>query len=1001
MPDVVEPPIGARGSPVRDDPDATEIPTEVPTEVPTEAPTRASADVPTQAPAEEPAIEGRRDGARSGRAGRTSALLRAISDGRLGRYRVVGRLGRGGMGTVYAAVDEQLDRRVALKVLHSHVSEVREQRLRREAQALARLQHPNVVQVYSVERAHGRLFIAMELVEGQTLARWHAEPRSWQECVEAYLQAGEGLAAAHAKGLVHRDFNPNNCIVESGGHVRVLDFGLVLDASEPEESPLSASEPGRDPGEAESPSRLTAVDEVLGTWSYMPFEMLEGRTATALSDQYSFCVSLYEALFGERPYAAQTAFELILELEEGQLQPPPSGRAVPRWLRRVLTRGLSVRPEDRWPSMEALLERLRPRRRAWRWAAPAGVVAATAIAVGVASWSSDATRCTSAADRLDGIWDAATRAAVERRVLATDVEHAPETWARMQTGLDDYATAWIEGHGEACADAERDASTEEGLLDQRMRCLDGRRRALRALVVAFGDSDASSLSRAVSAIDRLPAVGRCADEAFVRGQSALPADPQQRAQLEALEDRLASARALANAGRYSKALEAVVALETAVEQLGHPPLTVALVLERGVVLRELGRYRDAVEWLERAYFEGKELGLDEEPLTASFQLSFIFGMRLREQEPARTWLGHARAEAERSGDRLRHAQVLGQEAVLEASGGNLEQVEAFEAALELLREARGPDHLAVAPMLKNLGTLHLQRAEYGEATEVLERALAIEERALGPRHPRLSGTLTNLGAVYHSRGMAQEAVQAMTRALTIDERYLEPEHPGLARSLDSLGNAEATVGRIDEARTHCVRGLEIRTKALGPEHLDVANSHMCVGLVDRLAHDGEAALRHFERGLAIRREGLGPDHPMTLASQGAIGNVHLDAGRFEAALEAHRTARERIEQTLGPEHARILEPLIGEGRALLGLGRATLAVEVLGRAVTLAEQGRASADDLDRIRFHWAVARVGAGESARSVVTMVREAKVRLTESPSEHRLLLPRIDDWLARHAK
>jgi serine/threonine protein kinase len=279
----------------------------------------------------------------------------------LGRFRLIRRLGSGAMGVVYEGYDQELDRRVALKVLRPEIeaqsSLQARTRMMREAQALARLHHPNVTMVYEVGTSEaGALFIAMELVEGRTLGRWlRARPRSWRAIVEVFLQAGRGLAAAHRAGLVHRDFKPDNVIVDEDGNARVVDFGLARASGLAELLPtLDPSLDGSEPGPVAL--HLTSTGAVLGTPAYMAPEQFQGGPPHATSDQFSFCVALFEALYGRRPFPGNDLPSLQRSLMRGQ--PVGPRRGVPRALYRVLRRGLSVDAACRFTSMEKLLEAL-------------------------------------------------------------------------------------------------------------------------------------------------------------------------------------------------------------------------------------------------------------------------------------------------------------------------------------------------------------------------------------------------------------------------------------------------------------------------------------------------------------------------------------------------------------------------------------------------------------------------------------------------------------------
>ncbi|MEX1365943.1 MAG: serine/threonine-protein kinase [Nannocystaceae bacterium] len=277
----------------------------------------------------------------------------------IGRYSILSLLGEGGMGRVYAAFDDQLDRRVALKVLKGAHSGDASERIVREAQAMARLSHPNVVTVYEAADHHGELFVAMEYIKGETLSDWgRGATRTWKDVLVAYIQAGRGLAAAHAEGLVHRDFKPHNAMIDADGRVRVLDFGLVARRGEATENESDASLVPP-PQHAALDAPLTRTGAMMGTPAYMAPEQIMGGAIDHRSDQFSLCVSLWEALFGQRPFLANTRMELFTKVAQGRLDEPEPNEVPPR-LRAVLERGLRAKAEERWPDMLALLEALEP-----------------------------------------------------------------------------------------------------------------------------------------------------------------------------------------------------------------------------------------------------------------------------------------------------------------------------------------------------------------------------------------------------------------------------------------------------------------------------------------------------------------------------------------------------------------------------------------------------------------------------------------------------------------
>ena len=300
---------------------------------------------------------------------------------RIGRYRVEGRLGSGAMGVVYSAVDERLGRRLAIKLLHESFAgdPTGRARLLREAQAMARLRHENVVLIYDVG-THGdgdeQVFIAMELVEGRTLDRWLREaPRRWDDVLARFLQAGRALAAAHRAGVLHRDFKPENVLVDAAGRVRVLDFGLARALAGPAEG---------DPADSLS-EPLTRTGSILGTPAYMAPEQLRGEQTDARADQFSFCVALYEALYGERPFGSVPRFAPV------EITHVPKDSKVPTRVRRALLRGLADTPEERHADMDALLAALNPRIASWHIVAALVVGGLLVIGgVGLGAWLSAA-----------------------------------------------------------------------------------------------------------------------------------------------------------------------------------------------------------------------------------------------------------------------------------------------------------------------------------------------------------------------------------------------------------------------------------------------------------------------------------------------------------------------------------------------------------------------------------------------------------------------------------
>ena len=313
----------------------------------------------------------------------------------IGRFKVLGLVGRGGFGEMYAAHDPELDRRVALKVVPPTEDRAAVARLHREAMTMARLSHPNVARVFDVGEVDGHLFIAMEFIRGDDLRTWlSGQPRSWQRVREVFLAAGQGLAAAHREGIIHRDFKPENVIIGEDGRARVIDFGLAAPTISDLLPPQTAEEDELD---------ATHSSDSSGTPAYMAPEQHLGRTADARSDQYSFCVALFEALHGRRPLLGRTWHTLSPQVLRGGLESVAASRKFPPHLRRTVLRGLSAAPERRFPDMDTLLAELMrdPVRQSVRRYLLAGT-GLTALAGAAALWLLPPGQPTEQAQRNDG-----------------------------------------------------------------------------------------------------------------------------------------------------------------------------------------------------------------------------------------------------------------------------------------------------------------------------------------------------------------------------------------------------------------------------------------------------------------------------------------------------------------------------------------------------------------------------------------------------------------------
>ncbi|HZO13696.1 MAG TPA: serine/threonine-protein kinase [Polyangiaceae bacterium] len=815
----------------------------------------------------------------------------AITDKELGRYRIVQRLGEGAMGVVFEAHDPELDRRVAIKLLHPQADEdagAMRSRLLREARAMAKLAHPNVVTVFDVGRFGEQVFVAMELIEGTTLRQWLEQRKvSRREILEAFVQAGRGLEAAHAVGLVHRDFKPDNVLLGSDGRVRVTDFGFAR----PHELP----ETGAQRLLAERKHRSlaqTSPGAIVGTPAYMAPEQLRGEIATAHSDQFSFCVSLYEALFGRRPFHADSFAALLQQVSVGRVPPPPS--STPRWLTRLLLRGLAARREDRFPSMRELLaelgrDRERPRRIAL---AIGGMALGAAVIVGLLQWVTASLSSTPSASagpdvpsvceregaRIEQAWNDARRGELAQKLPQVAPMRGKEVAGRASRLLDAWAVRWQKERTRAC--------------DAPNLCLDERLRRFEALVGEIAVADIGSAERVLSAIDGLPSPEDCAQPARIKGAPAKPKADE--AKVELVRGDIARAYALAAMGRIDSAQDTVAQLAREADKLAHPPLTAEAQLCAGLVAWRRGRLDDALELCDRAAATAK-LARHEEVLTeAALALVGLAAIRLRPAEADR-WIRLVKSDAERYGDAELEARLHLRVAQLKQAVAEYEEAKkSLLQALELRRKLHGEEHARVADTLLVLSALHLSRSEPEAAVAQARRALGIYLPAAGKDDLRTAGAEAAVGRALVAHNKAEEALPHLKRALHVRLLAL-PLGDDLesAESQEDLGRALEELGRLDEARKEYESSARRRS-----EHPELASA---------LARQADLALREGKKQDAVKLHREAVKHLETLygTTDARIATALRGLGLCEARAGQHAQARASLQRALSLVEAQI------------------------------------------------------------------------------------------------
>ncbi|MCA9709677.1 MAG: protein kinase, partial [Myxococcales bacterium] len=674
----------------------------------------------------------------------------------LGRYEVLEFLGEGGMGTVYAAHDPRLDRKVAVKLLRGASSEPRQrERLVREAKALARFSHAHVVTVHEVWDEGGELYIAMEFVEGRTLAGWQRERRPWREVLDAYLQAGEGLAAVHEAGLVYRDFKPANAIRrEEDGVVKLLDFGLArVEAHAPTVSVDGSLAAGRQGTGATALAHdgLTRAGTILGTPAYMAPEQFEGSPADARSDQFGFGVSLWEALFGQRPFARRSSLAAVVH-DEPRVE-PPSDHGVPAWVQRVVERSLAADPGARYPSMRALLRDLRADPSVRRRRVLGGIGVAAAAVVGGLVVAELRAEPSSACVEVSTAWGETQRGEARAGVLRAGGPAAQQTWELLGPRLDRYGDELSRLRLEACEAHRRGLLPEEHHALQ-VACLDRREAGFSALVELLRRADASVVGRANRAVLELPSPAGCADVDALRGDQPPIEEPAVAARVAELRQELARASTEESAGLYDEAVARAGAVLEAAEPLGYRPLRAEALVRRGSARMQAGQPEAAAD-LDEALWLSLETEQRRVAAEAAAKRIFVRVDPQGEDRDVGEAITLARTLAARVGAAdwsVRWALANNTGIVHDVRGAPGPALSAFEEALGVVPEGDDLGRFERSTTLMNMAQVQQRLGRIGEAIESSGRAIEEITAVFGPAHPQVLETRVSLARVHRLVG---------------------------------------------------------------------------------------------------------------------------------------------------------------------------------------------------------------------------------------------------------
>ncbi|MEM9453615.1 MAG: serine/threonine-protein kinase [Myxococcota bacterium] len=851
-------------------------------------------------------------------------------------FDIVEVVGEGGMGVVYRAIDVRLGRHVALKLHHAPSQGT--ERLLREATSMAQLSHPNVATVHEIGTHEGMLFIAMEFVDGTTARRWAtAEGRSASEVIALYHQAGQGLAAVHAAGLIHRDFKPENVLVDADGVPRVADFGLAR-----AQGNVTLAESPDLPFGSASAEPLTVTGTVLGTPAYMALEQIDGREVDAAADQFAFAISLFEALYGRRPFPEASMPMRTRAIQEGRFELPARPR-IPARVRRVLRRALAAEPHQRFASMDDLLAALGPdpragRRRMGLVGVASAISAAGLVAITLAEDPDDIVeRCAAATDGIEHGWDR-RRSEVEQAFGQFDQPWVRRTLGVASTSLDAHQQGLHEGLMQAC-EARARASMSPDDLDRRDECLRRVGERADAVVDLLTTIDLPIAANAPQMVAGLPQAAPCADPVHL----AATIDSLDPALLASHQDAHAHyARAIAHyhAGQGAEARADVRQARDAVASQDSLAFAAPILLLDGALMNREGKRAEAEANYEQAFFAARRVGDWTATTLAATRLVSVLVDDPERWNEAELWSKIAISEAQlHDAGGVYEVQARTQAARVDQERGHYQQALHKHQDTIALLEHSGASPFEQSNVWTEIGTVVDQLGEHAQALEYYRRGLETVESVFGSDHPALVPDLNNIALTHAALGHAKEAMDAMDRALPIVRANIGPQSLTMSHNLLNAGVAYATGDQFEEATELYRESLRILEERLGADHAMTATIHTSLSVALKALGKDQEAVEHARQAVERSEQAMGAEHPETA---NVLSNL-ADAMMPQDPQGARRHSDRAIEilRHHAPSSSEMTVARIVNGKIHLALGLHDNAADVLGPVlVTFADTGQ-------------------------------------------------------------
>ena len=913
------------------------------------------------------------------------------------------------MGEVYLADDPDLERDIAIKrilpeLVNPGDSTGAYTRLLREAQAMAQVSHNNVVRVFDVEATDDELFIAMEYLGGGTLSTWlRSDTHSWHEILSMFCSVGCGLAAAHAAGLVHRDFKPSNVLIDHDKTPKVSDFGLAR--------PIAVVHRDSHRPPLWTPSgllgtQMTETGEAVGTPAYMAPEQQLARPVDHRADQFSFCVAMFRALFGVDPFPGQSSAERLTLMRDRGPAPIPPPKSIPRRdferVHSALTKGLSAEPNDRWPSMEQLLSALRgPRIRSRRRRAvvAGGALIALAISVSVLATRRSETGqlCTFGEREIASVWNHDRHAHLERAFTSLNPNNGGQAIAALAPQLDAYAHRWARTHRETCLATRQLGTQSHKDMERRIRCLGRLKVRLDAFVQLLSAPENMTIAQAPMQMQTMPSPNSCAKPLH------LPTPPPglSPSRRKQLEHTIAALKPHVSSYGAQHALPRAIDLLQQTRDTQYPPLIAEAALLVGQLYDYAAQYSKAEAHYHLAVTQADLGEHDIVKAQAYVELISISTEHGRFDE-AKNWAQYARAAISRSGTAehpILTARLEGELAIVARDQGDAKRaLHHAHLVIRILNDANMSETPHMATARGELGKIYYGvLRDYAKAYQEFEAAHQLYGATLGANHPEVGYAAAQMADTRELQpGGTDDALALSRKAIATLEHFFGPDHVHIADVYAGHASILERVGRTTEAVALMKRAVALDRKQYAEDHALLHVSLGFAGMLYARAGEHKLAVSTLEEAIAIaEKQDKGRDEADVTGLLFALSTERAREGRYEDALHLLHRAMKIIDKYLSPNATERADTLTQIGVVLLKKGDPAAAVAQLEKAMEVRRAQNAAGEPVVRTMFALAQAMWHNRRQRTAALSWAGTAK-REAEQLGDHATV-ERIGLWLS----